>query len=246
MSMFRLRRHSRGLGLSPRRRAAKGAGLPIIVQDGLVAEWRFDDGSGQVLTDYSGNGNHGTLGANSGSSTDDPTWTAQGLSFDGGDFVSFADNLGISGTQARTVIFVADTASLNRFAVEWIGDGGAGRRWTFRDQGSGDELRLEISGAGYTSALAPTGALRFMACTQSGANINTGVIYLDGVAEAITTSALINTIGNFSIGTLIGVSYHTATVAYGLVYNRALSAAEIAQNRQALKTILAARGVTLP
>src|SRR5919106_151326 len=246
MSMFSLRRHSRGLGLSPRRRAAKGAGLPIIVQDGLVAEWRFDDGSGQVLTDYSGNGNHGTLGANSGSSTDDPTWTAQGLSFDGGDFVSFADNLGISGTQARTVIFVADTASLNRFAVEWIGDGSNGRRWTFRDQGSGDELRLEISGAGYTSALAPTGAFRYMACTQPGANINTGVIYLDDIAEAITTSATINTTGNFSISTLIGGAYGNPVIAYGLVYNRALSAAEIAQNRQALKTILAARGVTLP
>src|ERR687897_3703927 len=93
MSMFRLRRHSRGLGLSPRRRAAKGAGLPIIVQDGLVAEWRFDDGSGQVLTDYSGNGNHGTLGANSSVGADDPTWIPEGLSFASGGFCSISSNL---------------------------------------------------------------------------------------------------------------------------------------------------------
>ena len=60
----------------------------VIVTAGLIAEWRFDNGAGQVLTDYSGNGRHGTLGATSGAAADDPTWTAQGLSFDGGDFVS--------------------------------------------------------------------------------------------------------------------------------------------------------------
>ena len=217
-----------------------------IVTDGLVAEWRFDEGAGQVLTDYSGNGNHGTLGANSGSSTDDPTWTPQGLSFDGGDFVGFAGNLGVSGTQARSVIFVANTTGANRFAAEWIGNGTNGRRWTLRDQASGDELRLEIAGAGHTSALALTNAWRFFACTQAGANINTGVLYLDGSAAAIPTSATIDTTGNFSITTLIGAPYGNPVVAYGLVYNRALTPAEVEQNRAALKSILAARSITLP
>lgn len=46
-----LTRHARGLGLSPRRRAAKGAALPSIVQDGPVAGSPFDQGSGQTLTD---------------------------------------------------------------------------------------------------------------------------------------------------------------------------------------------------
>src|SRR5918995_1237038 len=57
----------------------------VIVTAGLIAKWRFDDGAGQVLTDYSGNGHHGTLGATTGADAADPTWTAQGLSFDGGD-----------------------------------------------------------------------------------------------------------------------------------------------------------------
>jgi hypothetical protein len=34
--------------------------------------------------------------------------------------------------------------------------------------------------------------------------------------------------------------------AYLLVYDRALSAAEVEQNRQALKAILSARGISLP
>ncbi len=32
--------------------------MPAVVQDGLVAEGRFDDGSGQTLTDFSGHGQH--------------------------------------------------------------------------------------------------------------------------------------------------------------------------------------------
>ena len=83
MTILGLRRHSRGLGLSPHRRRAGSAAPPGIVQDGLVAEWRFDDGSGTTLTDYSGNGRHGELQGG----TETPTWTAQGLSFDGGDGV---------------------------------------------------------------------------------------------------------------------------------------------------------------
>ncbi|RZN42513.1 MAG: hypothetical protein EF813_01290 [Methanosarcinales archaeon] len=42
------------------------AGLPAGVQaqgggDGLVAEWHFDEGSGSVLADSSGNGNDGVI-----------------------------------------------------------------------------------------------------------------------------------------------------------------------------------------
>ncbi|PHS11806.1 MAG: hypothetical protein COA78_08945 [Blastopirellula sp.] len=60
----------------------------------LVAHWTFDDGSGQTLTDISGNGNDGTLGSTSGSGSNDPTWTVDGtrgsvLTFDGiDDYVS--------------------------------------------------------------------------------------------------------------------------------------------------------------
>jgi hypothetical protein len=58
----------------PRRRAAPGAAPVSIVQDGMVAEWRFDDGAGQVLTDHAG-GHHGQLGSTAGSDTNDPAWT---------------------------------------------------------------------------------------------------------------------------------------------------------------------------
>jgi hypothetical protein len=57
----------------------------VLVRDGLVAEYRFDEGRGQVLCDYSGNGNHGQLGSTRKADTNDPLWTPQGLEFDGVD-----------------------------------------------------------------------------------------------------------------------------------------------------------------
>ena len=43
-------------------------------ESGLVGYWKFDEGSGTTVTDYSGNGNHGTFAAISGDTTAYPTW----------------------------------------------------------------------------------------------------------------------------------------------------------------------------
>ena len=64
-------------------------GLP---SGGLAREYRFVAGSGQQLTDFSGNSAHGQLGSTSGSDTNDPTWGSSParLDFDGSDdYVSF-------------------------------------------------------------------------------------------------------------------------------------------------------------
>jgi len=43
-------------------------------ESGLVGYWKFNEGSGTTVTDYSGNGNHGTFGAISGDTTAYPSW----------------------------------------------------------------------------------------------------------------------------------------------------------------------------
>lgn len=48
------------------------------INKGLVGYWDFDQMGGQTALDKSGNGNNGTLGANSNPSSDDPVW-AQGV-----------------------------------------------------------------------------------------------------------------------------------------------------------------------
>jgi hypothetical protein len=81
--------------------------------------------------------------------------------------------------------------------------------------------------------------------TQSGSNLNTAVLYRDGGSEAVPTSQVIDTQGNFQVGKYSSL-FAGMTGAYCLAYNRALSAEEVEQNRQVLMSILAARGITLP
>ena len=63
------------------------------------AYWKFDEDQGQTVYDsVSSNASNGTLGANTGSSTDDPAWRTDDLCtsgscllFDGGDYIPTAD-----------------------------------------------------------------------------------------------------------------------------------------------------------
>ena len=48
--------------------------LDLSNESGLVGYWKFDKGSGITVTDYSGNGNHGTFATISGDTTAYPTW----------------------------------------------------------------------------------------------------------------------------------------------------------------------------
>jgi hypothetical protein len=244
MTALRLRSLSRGLGLNPRRRAAPGGALPIV-QDGLVAEWRFNEGAGQVLTDYTGNGHDGQLGSTSGVDTNDPAWSAEGLVFTAAQSdIVVCDTVGMSGGAARTVLAAVKTDASTNFGVEWAGSGPNFTRYTLRN--SGGNLRLEVAGAGYTSSLGlSAGSWHFVGVTQSGSNLNTAVLYRDGGSEAVPTSQVIDTQGNFQFGKYSSL-FAGMTGAYCLAYNRALSAEEVEQNRQVLTTILAARGITLP
>jgi chitodextrinase len=212
-----------------------------IVSAGLVAEWRFDAGAGQVLVDHTGNGHQGRLGSTTGVDAADPTWTAQGLSFDGGDFVEH-DTVGITGGAARTVLAVVKTAAT--FGLEWPGTGPLFTRWTLRELSG--KVRLEVAGAGHTTGFAiPLNSWFFVGATQATSNFNSCIVYFNGSAAAVPASATLNTGGNFSWARIVGTTV-AMQAAYGLVYNRALSPAEVEQNRQALTAILAGRGITLP
>jgi hypothetical protein len=75
---------------------------PVLQSDAnTVALWHFDEGSGSVVSDASGNGNDGTIGG--------ATWTNDGkfgpaLQFDGeNDFVRVADNASLDLTEEVTV-----------------------------------------------------------------------------------------------------------------------------------------------
>jgi hypothetical protein len=52
-----------------------GLGRTDNPYSGIVGWWKMNDGSGQTVTDSSGQGNNGTLGASSTPASDDPTWS---------------------------------------------------------------------------------------------------------------------------------------------------------------------------
>jgi hypothetical protein len=263
MSILSLARHSSGgLGLSPRRRGVKGTTVPSIIQDGLIAEWRFDDGAGQQITDYSGNGFHAFLGSSEGADASEPVWSATGVD-------SIIDhpanrielfpgsNLGISGGAPRTVVAVVQMdrtgSGISAGApLIWKGDGTNGRTWEWYGQfnTSNASPQLSIQGASHTfSTLNYTdGAWDFVALVQSGANLNTCTCYMNGDSELSTTSATIDTTGTVAMaGRSSGTGgFKWIKHAYCMVYDRALSPAEVAHNRMALAAILAGRAIMLP
>jgi hypothetical protein len=115
----------------------------------LEGYWPMNEGSGQVVRDWSGNGNHGQLGASPTPDSNDPTWIrgvfglGSGLSFDGNDFVAIPDDA---------------TLEPSRITVEtWFRRSGSPGRVTYLVSKGGDRCEAGSYGL-YTTE---TGKLAF-------------------------------------------------------------------------------------
>jgi len=156
------------------------------ITDGLVAEWHFDEGSGNVLGDSSGNGNDGTIyGA---------TWTTDGkfasaLQFDGNDYIVIPDSPELSGGAGKnmTVEYWFNTNSQNGYIISKIKDvsykdwstllGGFGPGLDFWYENRGYDRRF-YSGSAIEEGVWHHGAFTFQRST-SGSNAILKM-YLDG------------------------------------------------------------------
>jgi hypothetical protein len=261
MTVLSLRRHSKGLGLSPRRRrAAPGDAPPMIVQDGLVAEWRFNDGAGQVLADHSGHGHHGQLGSTTGADAADPTWTAEGLSFDGGDFVHIGSTLpAISGID---IVFKANSivtpASSPMFLIVNKADSGVAlgnvtsiltNEIIAIQQNPADSYAASHR-VGWTAVGGSLSNLWHLVQLDRRAATNDWNIVLDGtevdnaVANAPVPAFLAGTWRMGANG--VPTRFFLGRLAYVVLYGTARTNEQQAQNRAALTSILTGRGIALP
>jgi Concanavalin A-like lectin/glucanases superfamily len=264
MTSLRLRGVSRTLGLNPRRRGTRGAAPASIVQDGLVAEWRFDDGAGQVLTDYAG-GHHGQLGVDVGTGND-PAWVAGGLSFTGlhgsefdcvatqtFPFPSPAYHVDIVGR------FIGSAAPGVDFTVAF------GRQTGTPADDNNTPLTMFRSGTGTQSVVFRVGngaahadssaagtvfddAWHHLSIDYAGGHIHVeqdGTEILDATLgitpNAASAPALFGTFWD-----LTATIPFTGILGYITVYDRDLSTEERAQQAAALAAIFAGRGITLP
>ncbi|MCA8949635.1 MAG: LamG domain-containing protein [Planctomycetes bacterium] len=159
--------------------------LVLVNPANLLANWSFE-GSGQTVTDVSGNGNDGMLGALTSAEAADPTRVVDPergnvLHFDGGDVVGFAG-----------------TGPAGNFSVSaWAKDDGtgSGNQTIYATMGAeiwlrtdGSKVMLNVGGYGnYVETAAGTwsaGEWHHVTGTWDG---TTAHIYIDGVDMALTT-----------------------------------------------------------
>lgn len=229
---------------------------------GASAIYLFNEGAGQVLTDYSGNGYHGTLGSTTGDDTHDPAWGATGLTFVADDYVSISGLIpALQGKTALTLQIVASTAASTPHAglIGPVDPSTAARNIiNILDNSDGgtaaDALHFLVYGdAGAVAGVNIPGKLSATPTTLTVRYVGGSVIEgRKGNGTWARTTAAVPASMNSSVAvpTLnIGRRasfYLTGTVSAMIVYTRALSDAECEQNRQYLKDALAARGVVLP
>jgi hypothetical protein len=263
MTILRLGSLSTGLGLSPRRRAHPSAASPSLVQNGLVAEWRFDDGSGQVLTDHAG-GHHGQLGVDAGTAHD-PAWVAGGLSFTGlhgSDFdcvvtqpFSFpspayhVDIVGrFTGSAAPGVDF---TVAFGR-QVGGPSDDDKTPLTMFRN-GTAQAIIFRVgNGTAHVDSSA-VGTVFNDAWHHLSIDYAGGDIHVEQNGAAILDAALGMTPNGASATALFGAFWDltaiipfTGILGYITVYDHNFSPEERAQQAAAFAEIFATRGITLP
>ena len=201
---------------------------------GLVGWWRFNDGSGTIASDSSGNGNNGTL---EGSPV--PSWTTGinggALSFNGiNDYVDIPNSPSLQiGGNAITLAFWADISNVVNFNPILTKDNiGNNRDWDVYVQGSvvnflatiGGNL-IDINTSPYTIS---SNTWYYIVCVYNG---NQMLIYVNGslITSYSVTGNLLGHTDDVRIGTDWGTTgrFAAATVENVQIYNRALSASEI-------------------
>ena len=86
----------------------------------LVGWWPMNEGSGQVIRDWSGHGNNGTLGNSAGADDQDPAWirgvfSGSALSFGGNDMVRIPDSTSLEPANVTVAAWIRGTSSPGQY-----------------------------------------------------------------------------------------------------------------------------------
>jgi hypothetical protein len=96
----------------------------------LAGWWPMNEGSGQVIHDWSGHGNNGTLGNSAGADDQDPAWirglfTGSALSFGGNDLVRIPDSASLEPANVTVAAWIRGSSSPGQFRYV-VGKGATG------------------------------------------------------------------------------------------------------------------------
>lgn len=219
------------------------SGGPYIVRDSsLVLELDAADrnsypGSGTTWNDMSGNGNTGTL-------TNGPTFNSSNggnIVFDGADdYVSCGNNSNLQIDQGTISAWVKTTSPGSGFRGIITKQNNYGLFTNDSVLVTYDWGNTQIRSTGINIADGTWKNVAMSFTTNTGTPSNNAIIYLNGSAILTTTiKQLNNTVevqlarGGVSAGS---TQLLNGNISTGLVYNRALSATEIVQNYNQLKS----------
>lgn len=219
-----------------------------IIRNGLTAEYRFNEGAGTILHDYSGNNYHGIFGDGSDPTTDNPTWIASGLSFDGGDFVTIG---AIAGNNIKTIqiaFYVASAVGALTTGMDIIATPGFIGLGAITSSLTDEIITVGDATAGRSAWCDAAGTVpagwNIIDITWSGAQYN---IWLNGAAKPITvygTPVVLNSTSVYLGQNAAGSARFTGYEGYATIYNRSLIESELAHNRKYIKKAMQSRGAT--
>lgn len=247
------------------------AGLPIfdvagIVTSGLVARYACDDatsGSGvTTVTDSVGGFNLTATGH---------TWTSTGISFTGAGATSYARNTSFNPSISAAYTFqivvnqaTPDSGATLHYTIGLVNSGTLRPSAWLGGSYGGDAasatkaIALYDGGTLVSSAAAQTynnandgGVWRSVAWAYDNAGSPKTNIYKDVTLQSVFSANITGTVAAFNTliigarGDLNNTNALVGTIAYVLVYDRALTSVEVTQNHNALKSIVAPRGITL-
>jgi hypothetical protein len=202
---------------------------------GLVSWWSFNEGTGTIAGDSSGNGNNGTVNGG--------TWVAgkygQALSFNGvSNYVSVVDSLGLRLTTTDFTITAWIKYQSGTWAIISKGYGAHTANGYVMDVGGG-AVHMRINNGVGSSVVVQSASLPIDTWTYVAAVIDrsgNGQIYLNGVPSGVPIDVSSKTnIGNAEplyIGRYGTVSDFNGKIDEVQIYNRVLSAGEIQDNFQ--------------
>ncbi|MHC4534379.1 MAG: LamG-like jellyroll fold domain-containing protein [Planctomycetota bacterium] len=207
-------------------------GMAGAADPDLVGHWKFDDGSGTVAVDSSGNGNDGVF-------VGDPKWVpghlGGALEFDGDDYLDCGNDPSLEIRDAITISFWFKVEAFQNTWEAFFSKGDTAYRAS-RGGGSGNATHLGISGTGAGGGsgwfngvtIVTGGEWHHFAGTYDG---TAGRIYIDGVLDAESPAS-----GQINIETdplwIANNSQNTGRQLHGLMddvrlYSRALNEVEI-------------------
>jgi len=218
----------------------------------------LNEGTGQTVADSSGSFDC-TLGADSGSSTNDPAWVAEGLSFDGGDFVRCGAIYAINTTTTPfSLSVVFNSTNLNRFIIAY--SSGAGVGWAATQNANDILFRIITTastnelGIRTTNTISTSTWYHLTISVPANPTAATTKIYLNGVAVSQDTDTdtlssspdyAANTFNLGGAGTG-GNGPFIGTQGLARFFSGvALDATQVAALCNADKVIMAARSVTI-